>query len=341
MQETILTGIRTNSTLTLGNYCGAIAPMLNLHQKYADVYNFNFFIPDLHSFTTYTDYSVIKANSLKLIKIYLALGLKLDNSQTIIYRQSQVGAHSKLTVILNNFVYWGELNRMTQFKDKSAGKKLVSAGLFDYPVLMAADILLYDAKYVPVGEDQRQHLELTRDIAYRINKILNKNIFNPPATWSDQLQFTNNLAGLRIRSLSDPARKMSKSIPDPNGTILLSDQPDQASNKIMQATTDSLAEINFNYDTQPGISNLLAIQASLKQQAIDQISANYLGQSNYKKLKQDTAEVVFDFLKEFQAKFKQISDQDVISLLTNGEKIANLVANKKLTLLMEELGLNY
>jgi tryptophanyl-tRNA synthetase len=168
-KEVILTGLRANGEFHLGNYLGAILPMVNLQQKHANDYQLNMFVPDLHSFTTLIDHSTLYDQTIQNLKMFLAAGLDINQPNTYIYRQSYIPAHSELTWILDCFSYFGELSRMTQFKDKSEGKDNVSVGLFNYPVLMAADILLYNAKWIPVGEDQRQHVEFARDLSMRIN----------------------------------------------------------------------------------------------------------------------------------------------------------------------------
>lgn len=229
----ILTGVRSNEEPTLGNYLGAFVPMVEMQQKFAGDYQINMFVPDLHSFTTPIDHSKLFANTLHNLKYFVAAGLDLDNADTFLYRQSYISAHSELTWILDCFTYMGEMSRMTQYKEKSSEHSdSVSVGLFNYPVLMAADILLYGAQYVPVGEDQFQHLEITRDIATRFNNKFG-DIFTIPEATKKQTQFIRRDNGLRIRSLTDPTRKMSKSSTDEKSKILLIDNPDQAAKKIM------------------------------------------------------------------------------------------------------------
>ena len=230
--QTILTGVRANEEPTIGNFLGAYTPMINLANKYAGEYEINMFIPDLHSFTTPIDHTKFYNQIIKGVKYYLAAGLNPDNPHIHIYRQSHVPAHSELCWILDCFTYMGEASRMIQYKEKSAEHKdSATVGLFNYPILMAADILLYDAKYVPLGEDQFQHLELTRDIATRINNKFKKNLFTIPASESAQVKFMNLDQGVRIRSLTDPTKKMSKSSTNQNSKISLSDDPQQAAKK--------------------------------------------------------------------------------------------------------------
>jgi tryptophanyl-tRNA synthetase len=226
-KEVILTGIRSNEEPTLGNYLGAFVPMVAMQQRYAGEYQINMFVPDLHSFTTPVDHHSLYAHTLQNIKYFIAAGLDIDNPDTFLYRQSYIPAHSEMTWILDCFTYVGEMQRMIQFKDKSSEPGAsVTMGLMNYPVLMAADILLYNARYVPVGEDQFQHLEITRDIAERINNKFGE-LFTVPVATADQMKFLQRDNGLRVRNLTDPAKKMSKSSTDEKSKILLSDEPSQ------------------------------------------------------------------------------------------------------------------
>ena len=259
--KTILTGIRVNSEPTLGNFLGAMLPMVRLANKHSKDHNINIFVPDLHSIISETDGDFQK-NLVNSVKYYIASGLKI-NENVHIYRQSYVPAHSEMCWILNCVATMGELSRMTQFKDKSQGKESVNAGIFDYPVLMASDILLYSASYVPVGEDQFQHLELTRNLAMRVNNKYGE-IFVVPEKTADQVKFMGEEEGVRIRDLVNPEKKMSKSAQSENSKIMLSDDPKRAAKKIMGATTDSYANIKFDMFNQPGISNLLQIDCDLE-----------------------------------------------------------------------------
>lgn len=221
----ILTGLRANNDLHLGNYLGALLPIVEMQNKYTGKYQINLFVPDLHSFTTPIDHSKLYEQSMHNLKLFVASGLSLDDKDTFIYRQSRVPAHSELTVILNCFTYMGELQRMTQYKEKSSSNDSVSVGLFDYPVLMAADILLYGAKYVPVGDDQTQHVELARDIAMRINNKFEEELLTPPEAEKEQIAFSHQQKRLRIKDLLDPTKKMSKSDETGKGVIFLGDEP--------------------------------------------------------------------------------------------------------------------
>ena len=338
--NTILTGIRANEEPTLGNFIGAYKTMINLANEHASDAQINMFVPDLHSFTTPIDHSKLYAQVIKGLKYYIAAGLDVDNPNVHIYRQSHVPAHSELAWILDCFTPFGEASRMTQFKEKSEEHAdAISVGLFNYPILMAADILLYDAKYIPLGEDQFQHLELTRNIAVRMNNKFERELFTVPAAEKDQVKFMHLENGLRIRSLTDPTKKMSKSSTNEKSKISLSDDPEAAAKKIMSATTDSLGVIKFDMVNQPGISNLMTIEAMLTDRNIQDVILEYAGQTSYGDLKRKVADTVKAFLADFQAKVAAVSDEDVERYLAEGERYANEVANKKLAEVQRAVGL--
>jgi len=232
--------------------------MIDMAKTRAGEYQINLFVPDLHSLTTPIDYSKLYGQVMQNLRMYAAAGLPLDNPDIHIYRQSYIPANSEAAWIFDCFTGFGELNRMTQFKDKAAklSQDRISVGLFNYPALMAADILLYNASYVPVGEDQTQHLEYTRDIAERLNKRFGE-LFVVPKPVEEQHRFFGKDQGLRIRDLLDPTKKMSKSDETGKGVIFLTDTPEEVRKKIMSATTDSLGEIQYDYTKRPGVSNLL------------------------------------------------------------------------------------
>lgn len=338
MKQVILTGVRSNDEPTLGNYLGAFLPMVRLQREKARDYQINMFVPDLHSFTTRVEHSSLYDRTLKNLKYFVASGLDLSNTDTYIYRQSYVPAHSELTWILDCFTYMGELSRMTQFKDKSETETNSSVGLFNYPVLMAADILLYGAKYVPVGDDQRQHLEITRDIGTRFNNKFG-DIFTVPEDWEHQLSFRGIDRGTRIMSLSNPEKKMSKSVNDPRGTILLNDEPAQAAKRVMCATTDSVGEIHFDRDKQPGITNLLMILSLLTQRDQAHVNAEWEGKSNYGELKKAVADSVEAFLTDFQSKLSTVNEAQLIQKLEASENSMNIVANATLLRAQQGVGL--
>ena len=325
--NTILTGIRSNSVLTLGNYLGALLPMVRLANKHSKDYNINIFVPDLHSIISEVD-GDLRENIVRTLKYYLAAGLEI-NDNVHIYRQSYVPAHSELCWILNCVATMGETSRMIQYKEKSKGQESCNVGIFDYPILMAADILLYDAKYVAVGEDQFQHIELTRNIAMRFNHKYG-DVFTVPVKTSDQVEFMEVGNGVRIRDLLNPEKKMSKSTKAENSKILLDDDPAKAAKKIMSATTDSLAKVKYDMFNQPGVSNLLQIKSLISGTPLQDVIAEWVGESRYGTLKQAVAEGVAQTLTEFQAKMAEISDAEVYALLEKGEKYANKVANDKL-----------
>lgn len=335
MKEVILTGVRSNDEPTLGNYLGAFVPMVRLQKEHAGDYQVNMFVPDLHSFTTPIDHETLHERTLKNLKYFVAAGLDLNNDDTFLYRQSYISAHSELTWILDCFTYMGEMNRMTQFKEKSASEDNVSVGLFNYPVLMAADILLYGAKWVPVGDDQKQHLEITRDIALRMNNKFGE-LFMVPEDWTKQLEFASLESGIRIRSLTNPEKKMSKSISDPRGTILLSDSPAEGAKKVMSATTDNVGEIHFDWKNQPGITNLLQILELLNSNSNRQ---QWEGKSSYGELKKAVAESVETFLTEFQAAYQSVDETKLLQKLEKSEVQMRSVANTTLSGVQQAVGL--
>lgn len=335
----ILTGIRSNEEPTLGNYLGAFVPMVEMQRRYAGEYQVNMFVPDLHSFTTPIDHGALYGKTLTNLKYFIAAGLDFNNPDTYIYRQSYIPAHSELTWILDCFTYVGEMQRMTQFKDKSNEHDAsVTMGLMNYPVLMAADILLYQAEWVPVGEDQFQHLEITRDIAERLNNKFG-DVFTVPHETKKQTSFINRDNGLRIRSLSDPTKKMSKSSADDKSKILLSDNPGVARKKIMSATTDSIGQINFDWVNQPGITSLLQILSLLSGHVQDDINAEWTGRDSYGDFKTAVADEVERFLTEFQTQMSQINDDDLLAKLEASEAAMNIQANETLLRVQQAVGL--
>ncbi|NCO10507.1 tryptophan--tRNA ligase [Candidatus Saccharibacteria bacterium] len=338
-KQTILTGIRSNEEPTIANYLGAFVPMVRMQQELAGEYQINMFVPDLHSFTTPVDHDDLYAKTLMNLKYFIAAGLDIDDQDTYIYRQSYIPAHSELTWVLDCFTYVGEMSRMTQFKDKSGeNSDSITMGLYNYPVLMAADILLYGATYVPVGEDQFQHLEITRDIASRFNNKFG-DVFTVPLDTKAQTSFINRDSGLRIRSLSDPTKKMSKSATDEKSKILLSDSPEVAKQKIMSATTDSVGEIHYNFETQPGISSLLQMYALLTGRKQEEVNAQWEGKSQYGEFKAVVASAVADFLEHFQARLAAISDEELLAKLERSERAMTEVANQTLLRAQQAVGL--
>lgn len=334
-KQVILTGLRANNDLHIGNYLGALLPMIDMATQKAGDYQVNLFVPDLHSFTTPIDHSKLQEAILNNLRVYVAAGLPLDNPDVHIYRQSYIPAHSELTVILNSFTGMGEMGRMTQFKDKSAklNDDRISLGLFDYPVLMAADILLYDATYVPVGDDQTQHLEFTRDIAERMNNQFGELLVVPKAV-KQQHEFFGKDQGLRIKDLADPTKKMSKSDETGKGVIFLTDTPDVARKKITSATTDSVGKVQYDPAGQSGISNLLDL--------LKLFGGNpdaFIGQEQYGPLKTAVADKVVEFLTDFQTKLAAVDDKALLAKLESDEKLMNEQADKTLLKVQKAVGL--
>jgi tryptophanyl-tRNA synthetase len=336
----ILTGLRANSDLHIGNYFGALLPTIDMAKNRAGEYKVHLFVPDLHSFTTPIDHSTLHDQIMDNLRMFVAAGLPIDHNDVCIYRQSYVPAHSELTWILDCFTGFGEMSRMTQFKDKSSklSAERTSVGLFNYPVLMAADILLYGATYVPVGDDQSQHLEFTRDIAMRMNAQFG-NLFTVPLEVKKQHEFFGKDQGLRIKDLVDPSKKMSKSDNTGKGVIFLTDTPEIARKKIMGATTDSIGSVNFNPQKQPGISNLLQVLALFRGETVDNIASEYAGQSSYGNLKKHVADATTDFLVRFQETYASVDDRQLTEKLRQSEVSANVIANATLDHVQHAIGL--
>jgi tryptophanyl-tRNA synthetase len=331
----ILTGLRANNDLHIGNYLGALLPIVDMATQKAGEFQVNLFIPDLHSFTTPIDHGTLQAGIMQNLRVFVAAGLPLDNPDVHIYRQSYVPAHSELTWILDCFTGMGEMGRMTQFKDKSGklSEDRISVGLFNYPVLMAADILLYGASFVPVGDDQTQHLEFTRDVAERLNAQFGE-LFVVPKPVKEQHEFFGKDQGLRVRDLADPTKKMSKSDETGKGVIFLTDPAEVAQKKVMSATTDSEESVQYDYDKQPGVSNLLDILKLLGGHPDE-----FIGQAQYGPLKTDVADRVATFLNDFQKKLAEVDDQAILAKLANSERQMNEQANATLLKVQKAVGL--
>jgi tryptophanyl-tRNA synthetase len=299
-------------------------------------YQVNLFVPDLHSFTTPIDHGQLRHTIMQNLRVFVAAGLPLNNPDVRIYRQSYIPAHSELTWILDCFTGVGEMERMTQFKDKAAGlhDERVSVGLFNYPVLMAADILLYGAEYVPVGDDQTQHLEFARDIAERLNNKFQRELFVVPKPVKKQHEFFGKDQGLRIRDLQNPAKKMSKSDDSGKGVIFLTDSAEVARKKIMSAETDSMKKVSYDYERQPGISNLLDIYRFLGGEPRE-----FIGESQYGLLKKAVADKVEEFLAGFQAKLANIDDSEIQKKLESDEAQMRKIADACLLDVQKVVGL--
>jgi tryptophanyl-tRNA synthetase len=331
----ILTGLRANNDLHIGNYLGALLPIIDMAQQKAGEYQINLFVPDLHSFTTPIDHAQLQAGIMQNLRVFAAAGLPLNNPDVHLYRQSYVPAHSELTWILDCFTGFGEMQRMIQFKDKSAqlGADRISVGLYNYPVLMAADILLYGAEYVPVGEDQSQHIEIIRDIGERMNSQFG-DLFTLPKSVKQQHEFFGKDQGLRIKDLADPTIKMSKSNESSKGVIFMSDTADQARKKIMSATTDSLSSVGYDRDKQPGIANLLDLLTLFGGE-----QAEFLGQTQYGPLKTAVADRITEFLEDFQTRLANVDDAALEAKLIQSELTMNKQANASLLRVQTAVGL--
>jgi len=313
----IFSGVQPSGNLTIGNYIGAISQWRDMQTKYECVFS----IVDYHAITVKTEPEELRQRILEVAKIYLAAGIDPDKS--IIFKQSAVPVHTELAWILScNGAYMSDLNKMTQYKDKSEKKQeAVPVGLFTYPILMAADILLYDTHFVPVGDDQKQHVELARDIAKRFNVQFGQTFIVPEVIVRKE--------GARIMSLLDPSKKMSKSDENPNSFIALLDDVDLAKKKIMKAVTDSGSDIDYDPIKRPAIANLLTIYAQLGNRQIKRLVKDYQGKG-YGEFKKDLSEVVAKFLDEFQDKYKQISDEQVKDILNNGAVKSTTIAETKM-----------
>ena len=321
----ILTGLQPSGELTLGSLIGSIGQMV----MYQNEYESFIFVPDMHAITVKQDPKLLKERVIKNVALYIACGL--DPSKNIIYIQSENLYHANLSWVLECNTYIGEASRMTQFKDKSKKQDNVTVGLFTYPILMASDILLYDADYVPVGVDQKQHVELARDIAERFNKTYG-NTFKIPEPLIPEV-------GAKIMDLSDPTRKMSKSDVTGKGVIYLLDDEKTIRKKIMSAVTDSESKVYYDLVNKPGISNLLTIYSSLKEISIKETEEHFKDY-NYGNLKKEVADLVVEKLSIIQEKYNNlINSEELDKILDNGKDITNVIAKKKLEEVFNKVGL--
>ncbi|MBP5993287.1 MAG: tryptophan--tRNA ligase [Candidatus Moranbacteria bacterium] len=331
----LFSAVQPSGHLHIGNYLGAIAQWTALQDEYEAI----FCIADLHAITVPQDPAVLRAKTLEIAKIYLAAGISArggsalggDPGKSILFVQSQVKEHTELMWILNTLARLGDLEKMTQFKDKSAKgeKETAGVGLFDYPVLMAADILLYDTAVVPVGEDQLQHIELARTLARRFNDRFSESFIVPEGRVTR--------GGARIMGLDDPTRKMSKSAASEYHAIALTDTPDAIRKKIKKAVTDSGSEIVYR-DDKPALKNLINIYSLLSMKTPESIEEMYRGRG-YGDFKTDLAEVVIGFLSPFQERFAAIADEEALAILGAGAEQARLLAASKMRLVRERVGL--
>jgi len=326
-KKTILSGIQATGNLTLGNYLGALNNWVTMQEEY-DCY---YMIADLHTLTVRNDPETLRKNTLELIALYIAAGL--DPDKNTIFIQSHIPAHTQLSWVLNCYTYMGELNRMTQFKDKSAKHAdNINSGLFTYPVLMAADILAYNADLVPVGEDQRQHLEITRDIAERFNSVYGET-FKIPEAYIGKV-------GARIMGLQNPTNKMSKSAVDPMDKILLTDSPEDIRKKFKKAVTDSENCVRYDKENKPGVSNLMVIYGIIKNKTIEEIEKEFENQG-YGNFKTAVAEAVIEKLEPLQKRYKELLEnpEKLKQIYEKGNKKAEEKANAIIKEVYKKVGL--
>ena len=321
----MLTGLQPTGVITLGNYIGSIKQMVENQEKYDSF----LFVADMHAITVPQESEELKKNIRSLIAIYLACGI-LPEKNTI-YIQSENEYHANISWILECNTYFGELSRMTQFKDKSLKNVNFSSGLLTYPVLMASDILAYDADYVPVGGDQKQHVELARNIAERFNKKYGETFKLPEPVMTK--------IGTKIMDLQDPTKKMSKSSENKKGVILMLDDIEITRKKIMSATTDSEMSIKFDPENKPGISNLINIYSALTSKTHEEIESYFDGK-NYGEFKREVADVVCNKIKEIQDKYNEIINSEQLDrILDEGREKTRKIAKAKLDLMKEKVGL--
>ncbi|SNX55534.1 tryptophan--tRNA ligase [Thermoanaerobacterium sp. RBIITD] len=322
--QRVFSGVQPTGDIHIGNYLGAMRQFVKLQDDYECL----FCIVDLHALTIPQDPETLRKKSIELAGLYLAIGL--DPKKVIIFVQSHVSEHPELGWLLQCMTYFGELGRMTQFKDKSKGKESVSVGLFTYPDLMAADILLYDTNYVPVGNDQKQHLELTRDIAERFNNRFG-NTFVVPEPMILK-------TGSRIMSLTEPDKKMSKSDENQFSKINLLDDPSQIKKKIMRAVTDSENVIRYDPENKPGVSNLLTLYSAFTDINIEDAEKRFSGQG-YGTLKKELVDVIVERLTEIQRNYKNLDLNFINSVLRDGAEKASKIAKLTIERVKNKMGL--
>lgn len=324
MKKRVLSGIQPSGQLTLGNYIGALQNFVKLQGTH-DCY---FMIVDLHAITVPQEPEQLREQTESVSALFLAAGI--DPNKASVFLQSHVSAHAELGWLMTTLSYMGELERMTQFKDKSEGRGSVPTGLFVYPTLMAADILLYNADLVPVGDDQKQHLELTRDLAQRFNSRYGETLQVPESYIPE--------VGARIMSLDDASKKMSKSNPNPNSYIALLDDPSVIRKKISRATTDSGMEVRYAPEEKPEISNLMSIYALCAEMSLEEIEHKYNGQG-YGAFKKDLGEAVVSKLEPLQQRYQQIRQSgELHDILHDGAQRAAKVADHTVQTVREKMG---
>lgn len=324
-RKRVFSGIQPTGGIHLGNYLGAIRNWVSQQDLYDNI----FCIVDLHAMTLPYDHKGLRARNLELASILLAAGI--DPKRSILFVQSDVREHTECTWVLSTLATFGELSRMTQFKEKSKGSDRVGVGIFIYPALMASDILLYDTDLVPVGDDQKQHIELTRDVAIRFNNTFGETFIVPEPDIKP--------VGARIMSLEDPTKKMSKSDPSPAGRIELHDSPSEIRKKIRRAVTDSGSEIRFDPANKPAISNLMTIYSLMSDESMTQIEERYTGKG-YGAFKGDLADLVVEQLAPLQQRLKELTEAptEVIRVLGEGADQARTMASAKMSKVREAIG---
>lgn len=321
----VFSGVQPTGNIHIGNYLGALKQFVELQEENNCIYC----IVDLHSITLPQDPKVLRKNILDVAALYLAVGL--DPKKSIIFVQSMVPGHTELSWILTCNSYTGELSRMTQFKQKSRDSESAPTGLFTYPILMAADILLYDTDVVPVGNDQKQHIEITRDLAERINNKYGKTFVVPDGRFLKE--------GARIMSLDDPNSKMSKSAENIHSRISLLDDANKIKKSIMRATTDSEGTIRFDMENKPGISNLLNIYSAFSGLQVSDIEKKYEGRG-YGDFKKDLVEVTVDAIMPIQQKYNEIREsEELVNILKDGAEKANAISERTISRVKHKFGL--
>jgi len=328
-KPTVLSGIQPSGHITIGNYIGALRNWVDMQKDHDTLFT----LVDLHAITVRQDPKALRERCYDFVSLYIACGV--DPGVSTIFVQSQVRQHAELGWLLNCFTHMGELNRMTQFKEKSAKADAnINVGLFDYPVLMAADILLYNADKVPVGEDQKQHLELTRDLAIRFNNQYNKKIFTVPEPFIPK-------SGARIMSLQNPEAKMSKSDVNEKSFVSLLDPPNKILKKLKSAVTDSDMEIRFDRQNKPGVSNLLEIIAGVTGKTVEEVESGYQTGDGYGKLKVDAGEAIVALVEPIQKRYNEIrNDKTALdNILKQGAEKASQRAEMQLNKVKNTIGL--
>jgi tryptophanyl-tRNA synthetase len=321
----IFSGVQPSGSFTLGNYIGAMKRFVDLQEEGNCIYS----IVNLHSLTVPKEADLLRDYTMQLAAMYLSIGI--DPKKSILFIQSQVPEHAELGWLMQCTGYIGELERMTQYKDKSAGKEIVTGGLLTYPALMAADILLYNTTHVPVGEDQKQHLEFTRDMAERFNRKYGETFVIPEPMIQE--------FGGRIMSLDDPTKKMSKSNPNAGSYIALLDEPNVITKKIKRAVTDSEGTVRYDKENKPAVSNLLTIYAACTNESIETIEKRYEGRG-YGDFKKDLAEVIVDTLTPIQEEYQRwINSPELIEILKDGAERARAIASVTMDKVRKNMGL--